>query len=40
MLSVKLGKFDNSSFLIKEIIKSHVVLKGVEDFYEKTKFFE
>lgn len=38
-LSVKTGNFDLSSLLIKEIIKNHVILKGVEDFYEKTKFF-
>ncbi len=36
----KIGKFDMGSLLIKEIVKSHVILKGVEVFYEKTKFFE
>ena len=39
-IKVKFGDFDLSSFLIKEIIKNHVILKGVEEFYEKTKFFE
>ncbi len=39
-IRVKIGKFDISSLLIKEIIKNHVILKGVEIFYEKTKFFE
>jgi len=38
-LSVKIGNFDLSSLLIKEIIKNHVILKGAEEFYEKTKFF-
>lgn len=39
-LSVKIGPFDKNSPLIKEIIKNHVILKGVEEFYEKSKFFE
>lgn len=38
-IKVKLGDFDLSSSLIKEIIKNHAILKGVEEFYEKTKFF-
>ncbi len=39
-INVKTGKFDMNSNLIKEIIENHVILKGVENFYEKTKFFE
>ena len=39
-LKVKLGKFDKSSLLIKEIIKNHVIIRGIEEFYEKRKFFE
>jgi len=39
-LGVKIGDFDLDSQLIKEIIKNHVILRGVEEFYEKTKFFE
>lgn len=39
-LSVKIGKFDQNSLLIKEIIKNHVILRGIEDFYEKNKFLE
>jgi len=39
-ISVKIGRFDINSPLIKEIIKDHVVLKGVEEFYEKIKFFD
>lgn len=40
MMSPKFGKFDIHSPLIKEIIRTHVILYGVEDFYEKTGFFE
>ncbi len=36
-IAVKIGPFDYSSPLIREIIKDHVILRGVEDFYEKTK---
>jgi predicted nucleotidyltransferase len=39
-ISVKIGNFDLNSLLIKEIIKDHVILKGVEEFYEKIKFFD
>ncbi len=39
-IKVKIGEFDTSSLLIKEIVKNHVILKGVEEFYAKTKFFE
>jgi len=39
-IRVKIGPFDGDSQLIKEIIKDHIVLKGVEEFYEKTKFFK
>jgi len=39
-ISVKIGSFDLNSSLIKEIIKDHVILKGVEEFYEKIKFFD
>jgi predicted nucleotidyltransferase len=38
-INVKIGDFDLNSPLIKEIMKNHVILRGVEDFYEKTKFF-
>jgi len=38
-LSIKIGPFEKSSLLIKEIIKSHVILKGVEEFYERVEFF-
>jgi predicted nucleotidyltransferase len=39
-ISVKTGTFNPESLLIKEIIKNHVILKGVEDFYEKSGFFK
>src|SRR3989344_5782234 len=37
-IKVKIGIFDLESNLIKEIVKNHIILKGVEEFYEKTKF--
>ncbi len=39
-LSVKIGSWDPENLLIQEIAKNHVILKGVERFYEKTRFFE
>jgi len=39
-LSVKIGKYSQGDFLIKEIEKSHVIIKGVEEYYEKNKFFD
>lgn len=39
-IKVKTGDFDLSSELIKEIMKNHIILKGVEEFYEKTRLFE
>ncbi len=38
-LSIKIGKYEKESLLIKEIEKNHVVIKGVEAYYEKNKFF-
>ncbi len=38
-ISVKIGLFDQENPLIKEIIKNHVVLRGVEEYYKKTKLF-
>jgi len=34
-ISVKIGRFDMNSPLIKEIIKNHIIIRGVEEFYEK-----
>lgn len=39
-ISVKIGLFDMKSNMIKEIIKNHVIIRGVEDFYERTGFFD
>jgi predicted nucleotidyltransferase len=37
-LSVKIGKFDIKSLLIKEIIKNHIIIRGLEDFYESLEY--
>ncbi len=34
-MSVKIGKFDTTSPLIKEIIKDHIIIRGFEVFYDK-----
>ena len=39
-LSVKIGEYNKSNLLIKEIEKNHVIIKGVEQYYERNKFFE
>ncbi len=39
-IKVKIGEFEINSLLIKEIIKDHIILRGVEEFYEKIKFFK
>ena len=39
-LSIKIGKYDKSNLLIKEIEKNHVIIKGIEQYYDKSKFFE
>ena len=39
-LSIKIGKFDTKSLLIKEIVKNHIILRGLEDFYERVEFFK
>lgn len=39
-LSIKIGKYDKSNLLIKEIEKNHVIIKGIEYYYEKNKFFD
>jgi predicted nucleotidyltransferase len=33
-LNIKIGKFDKNSVLGMEIIKNHIIIKGVERFYE------
>ena len=39
-LSIKIGKFETESLLIKEIIKNHIIIRGLEDFYERIDFFK
>lgn len=39
-LSVKIGHYDKKNLLIKEIEKDHIIIKGVERFYEKTQLFD
>ena len=39
-LNIKIGKYNKENFLIKEIEKNHVIIKGVEIFYEKYKIFD
>jgi len=39
-INVKIGTFDLKSPLIKEIIKNHIIIKGIEVFYEQKQFFE
>lgn len=39
-LSIKIGKFDTKSLLIKEIIKNHIMIRGIEDFHERINFFK
>jgi len=39
-LSIKIGKYDKKNILIKEIEKNHLIIKGIEEYYEKAKFFE
>ncbi len=33
-LSIKIGNFDKKSPLIREIIKNHIIIKGVDRYYE------
>lgn len=39
-LSIKIGEFDINSLLIKEIIKNHVIIRGVEEYYERNSLFK
>jgi len=38
-LSVKIGRLDNKTYLGKEIIDNHIIIKGVETYYEKNPIF-
>jgi predicted nucleotidyltransferase len=39
MLSVKIGKYESKSLLIQEILKNHIIIKGVEYYYARNEFF-
>ena len=36
-LSIKTGEFNTNSLLIKEIIKNHIIIRGIEEFYAKNQ---
>lgn len=38
-LSIKIGTYNKETNLIKEIDKNHVIIKGIEYYYEKNQFF-
>ena len=38
-IRVVIGNYDKKNLLIQEIEKNHVVIKGVEEFYENVKNF-
>ncbi len=39
LLSVKTGRFDTDDLLVREIIKDHIIIRGVELYFEKTGRF-
>ena len=39
-INVKIGKYNKESNLIKEIEKNHIIIRGVEKYYEHTRFFD
>jgi len=39
-INAKIGEFDLSNLLIKEIVKDHVIVRGVEHYYEKYNIFD
>jgi predicted nucleotidyltransferase len=38
-LNVKTGPFDRDNPLVREIISDHIIVKGVEEYFEKIEFF-
>jgi len=38
-LSIKIGTYNKENILIKEIDKDHIIIKGIEYYYEKNQFF-
>ncbi len=39
-ISIKIGRYEKQNILIKEIKKNHVIIKGVQKYYEQNKFFD
>ena len=39
-ISAKIGKYNKNSLLIKEMDKDHIIIKGIEEYYEKNKIFD
>lgn len=39
LISIKIGVFNPKDLLIQEIIKNHVIIRGAEEYYDKTKLF-
>lgn len=39
LLSVKTGRFDRDDLLVREIMKDHVIIRGVEVYFERTGRF-
>ncbi len=39
-LSVKIGVFDTKNLLIREMMKDHIIIRGVEVYFDKTGFFK
>jgi tRNA nucleotidyltransferase (CCA-adding enzyme) len=40
LMSVKIGSFDTNDLLVREIVKDHVILRGVEVYFDKTGFYQ
>ena len=38
--AVKTGEYNKKNLLIKEIEKNHIIIRGIEAFYEKNQFFD
>jgi predicted nucleotidyltransferase len=38
LLSVKIGHFDPNDLLIREIAKDHIIIRGIEAYFDKTGF--
>ena len=39
LLSVKTGRFDTADLLVREIMKDHIIIRGVELYFERTGRF-